>query len=231
MEQVKVILADPLPVVISGFRNFIEKHPRLQVIAEATTLTAFEEALAGNEGCVAIVDWQMTSLESALRIAGKSRLILYAMPDGIEVRRHALRIGVRGFIGKNQSAADIRRAVYTVASGQIWIGKTTAEEMLDHQLSGARARSAPADRVNKLTNRERQVIQMACQGLKSRAIALALRISEPTVAHHLTSIYSKLEVKDRIGLIIYAYRHCLQLPDVLPFSNDRFDGFPTQSAR
>ncbi len=230
MEQVQVILADPLPVVLSGFRNFMEKHPRIRVIAEATTLTAFEQVLAANTGCVAIVDWQMTSLESAMRIAKKSRLILYAIPDGIEVRRHALRAGVRGFIGKDQSAADIRRAVLTVASGQIWIGKTTAEAILEHELSGARS-SVSADRLQQLTMRERQVIQMACQGLKSRAIALALRISEPTVAHHLTSIYAKLQVRDRIGLIIYAYRHSLQLPEIKPPIHDKFDGLPAPGLR
>jgi len=231
MEQVQVILADPLPVVLCGFRNFMEKHPRIRVIGEATTLTAFEQVLAANTGCVAIVDWQMTSLESAMRIAKKGKLILYAIPDGIEVRRHALRVGVRGFIGKDQSAADIRRAVLTVASGQIWIGKTTAEAILEHELSGASSPSIAADRLHQLTIRERQVIQMACQGLKSRAIALALRISEPTVAHHLTSIYAKLQVRDRIGLIIYAYRHSLQLPEIKPPIRDKFDGLQAPGFR
>lgn len=231
MEQVQVILADPLPVVLSGFRNFMEEHPRIRVVGEATTLTAFEEVLAANTGCVAIVDWRMTSLESAMRMAKKSRLILCAIPDGLEVRRHALRAGVHGFIGKDQSAADIRRAVLTVASGQIWIGKTTAEAILEHELSVGRAQSVTADRLRQLTTRERQVIQMACQGLKSRAIARALRISEPTVAHHLTSIYAKLQVKDRIGLIIYAFRHSLQLGEINPPIPDKFDSFQVPGLR
>jgi DNA-binding NarL/FixJ family response regulator len=225
MQQVEVILADPSPVVISGFRNFLEKHSRIRVIREVTTLDDLELALAENVGCVCIVDWQMTSLESATRIAEKSRLILSAMPESIAVRRHALRIGVRGFISKHQSAADIRKAAVTVANGQIWIGKTTAEAILNHELSDGRARTPYADRPSQLTTREKQVIQMACRGLKSRAIALELRISEPTVAHHLTSIYSKLGVKDRIGLIIYAYRHSLQVPEMTASFNRKVDGF------
>jgi DNA-binding NarL/FixJ family response regulator len=219
MQHTQVILADPSPVVVSGFRNFLEKHPRVKVIREVTTLSALEEALAENAGCVCIVDWQMTSIESATRIAENGKLILSAMPESIPVRRHALRIGARGFIGKQQSAADIRKAVLTVASGQIWIGKTTAEAILNLELSDGRARTLSPDRRSELTTREKQVIQMACRGLKSRAIALELRISEPTVAHHLTSIYSKLGVKGRIGLIIYAYRHSLQVPEMkAPFS-------------
>lgn len=225
MQHVEVILADPSPVVVSGFRNFLEKHSRIKVIREVTTLSHLDEALAEHADCVSIVDWQMTSLESATRIAEKSKLILSAMPESIAVRRHALRIGVRGFIGKHQSAADIRKATLTVAGGQIWIGKTTAEAILNHELSDGRGRTIYSDRMSQLTTREKQVIQMACRGLKSRAIALELRISEPTVAHHLTSIYSKLGVKDRIGLIIYAYRHSLHVPEMTAPFNEKVDGF------
>jgi DNA-binding NarL/FixJ family response regulator len=226
MPPFEVILADPSPVVVSGFRNFFEKHPRIKVIREVTTLSDLEKALEENPGCVCIVDWQMTSFEAVARIAEKSRLILSAMPESVAVRRHALRMGARGFISKHQSAAEIRKAVVTVASGQIWLGKTTAEAILNHELSGSRGPNMSSDRLSQLTTREKQVIQMACQGLKSRAIALELRISEPTVAHHLTSIYSKLGVKDRIGLIIYAYRHSLHVPGLQTHFHERLGGSP-----
>src|ERR1700752_1649666 len=124
MQPIEVVLADPSPVIVSGFRNFLEKHPVIRVVREVTTLSDLEETLAANVGCVSIVDWQMTTLETASRIAEKSKLILSAMPESIGARRHALRVGARGFLGKHQSAADIRKAVLTVASGRIWIGKT-----------------------------------------------------------------------------------------------------------
>jgi DNA-binding NarL/FixJ family response regulator len=222
MEQIRVILVDSSPVVIAGFRSFFEKHPRLSVAREAMSLTDIDGALASYPGCVCIVDWQMLSPEDTIRIAEKSRLICSGMPDSIEVRLNALRMGARGFVSRDQSPADVRRAILTVAGGQIWIGKTTAETVLHHELATTRPPSQFAARSSQLTNREKQVIHMACQGLKSRGIALALRISEPTVAHHLTSIYSKLEVKDRIGLIIYAYQHSLQLSEKQPVATDTF---------
>jgi DNA-binding NarL/FixJ family response regulator len=225
MEQVQVILADPSPVVLSGLRSFMEKHSRIRVIREVTTLSLLEEALTANRGCVAIVDWRLTSLETAARLAKSSQLILYAMPESIEARRNALQIGVRGFIGKDQSAADIRRAVLTVGDGQIWIGKTSAEEILGYEQSSGRGQSAKIDGLGLLTNREKQVIEAACRGLKSRGIAFALRISEPTVAHHLTSIYAKLEVRDRVGLIIYAYQHSLHLPEMKTPPKEQSNGF------
>jgi DNA-binding NarL/FixJ family response regulator len=201
MKQVQVILADPSPVVLSGLRSFMEKHSRIRVIREVATLSLLEEALTTNRGCVAIVDWRLTSLETAARLAKNSQLILYAMPESIEARRNALQIGVRGFIGKDQSAADIRRAVLTVGDGQIWIGKTSAESILGYELSSSRGQSAKIDGLGQLTNRE------------------------PTVAHHLTSIYAKLEVRDRVGLIIYAYQHSLHLPEMKTPPTEQSNGF------
>lgn len=215
MEQVQVILSGSSPVILSGLRSFVEKHHRIRVIREVATLDLLEEALTTNRGCLAILDWQSSSLETVARVAKNSKLIAYAMPESIEAWRNALQMGVRGFIGKDQSAADIRRAVLSVADGQIWIGKTSAETILGYELSSGRGQSAArTDGPGQLTNREKQVIEAACRGLKSRGIALALRISEPTVAHHLTSVYAKLGVTDRVGLIIYAYQHSLHLPEV-----------------
>ena len=215
MEQVQVILSGSSPVILSGLRSFVEKHHRIRVIREVATLGLLEEALTTNRGCLAIMDWQSSSLETVARVARNSKLIVYAMPESIEAWRNALQMGVRGFIGKDQSAADIRRAVLSVADGQIWIGKTSAETILGYELSTGRGQSAArTDGPGQLTNREKQVIEAACRGLKSRGIALALRISEPTVAHHLSSVYAKLGVTDRVGLIIYAYQHSLHLPEV-----------------
>jgi DNA-binding NarL/FixJ family response regulator len=226
MEQVQVILSGSSPVVLSGLRSFVEKHHRIRVIREVATPGLLEEALTTNRGCLAIVDWQSTTLENVARIAKNSKLILYAMPESIEAWRNALQMGVRGFIGKDQSAADIRRAVLSVADGQIWIGKTSAETILGYELSSGRGQSvARIDGPGQLTNREKQVIEAACRGLKSRGIALALRISEPTVAHHLTSVYAKLGVTDRVGLIIYAYQHSLHLPEIKTPPGEQSNGF------
>jgi DNA-binding NarL/FixJ family response regulator len=230
MEQVQLILSGSSPVVLSGLRSFVEKHHRIRVIREVTP-GLLEEALSENRESLAIVDWPSTSLETVARIAKNSKLIVYAMPESIEAWRNALQMGVRGFIGKDQSAADIRRAVLSVADGQIWIGKTSAETILGYELSSGRGQTAlRIDGPGQLTNREKQVIEAACRGLKSRGIALALRISEPTVAHHLTSVYSKLGVTDRVGLIIYAYQHSLHLPEVKTPPGEQFNSLQISGA-
>ena len=227
MKSVEVILGGLSPVIQSGLHSILERHSRIRVLQQVATLSLLEEALKAKPGCVAIVDWQATPFAAAARIARHSKLICCAMPDNIGVRRDALQIGVRGFIANDQSAVDIRRAVLTVGDGQIWVGKTSAESILGYQLS-SRLGDPRVD--SQLTNREKQVIAAACRGLKSRGIALELRISEPTVAHHLTSIYAKLAVRDRIGLIIYAYQHPSQLTDVAMKSHDLEDNLLSQRA-
>ena len=212
MQQLHVILADSSPVVLLGFKSIVEKNPRTQIVEEVTSLPSLEAALACHPGCVSIVEWALINTDATAELAQKTLLLLSAMPESIATRHQALRLGVRGFLGRHQSAADIRKAVLTVARGQIWVGETTAEALLSHHLSTDGSLAGDGDGLSRITARERQVIQMACQGLKSRAIAAALRISEPTVAHHFTSIYSKLEVEDRVGLVIFAHKHSLHVP-------------------
>ena len=74
------------------------------------------------------------------------------------------------------------------------------------------AEEAEKAKIATLTEREREVIEQVCRGLKNKQIAERLFISDTTVRHHLTSIFSKLDVSDRLELVIYAYRHGLDKP-------------------
>ena len=214
MKHIELILADRSPVVLSGFIRFLHENRDIAIVSEVSSPNDLRTAIDGRPGCVAVVDWQMLSLEDIAQVAGKSKLILSAMPEDIAERRQALRAGARGFLGRYESAAGIQKAIMTVASGHLCIGNTTAEAILNDELANVRARSVDSDRLSQLTARERQVIQAACEGLNSGGIADRLCISRSTVAHHLTSIFSKLCVKDRSSLIIYAYKHALNVSDL-----------------
>jgi DNA-binding NarL/FixJ family response regulator len=218
MKHIELILADRSPVVLSGFIRFLHENRDIEIVKEVSSPKDLQSAIDGHPGCVAIVDWQMLSLEEITQVAGKSKLILSAMPEDIAERRQALRAGARGFLGRYESAAGIQKAIMAVASGHLCIGNTTAEAILNDELANVRARSVDSERVNQLTARERQVIQAVCEGLNGGGIADRLCISRSTVAHHLTSIFSKLCIKDRSSLIIYAYKHALNVSDLVNLS-------------
>jgi DNA-binding NarL/FixJ family response regulator len=217
MKQIELVLADRSPVVMSGFIRFLQENRDIEIVREVSNLNDLSKAIASHAGCVCIVDWQMVSLAEVSQFAASCEMILSAMPEDVAERRQALRAGARGFLGRYATSADIQKAITTVANGHLCIGNSTAEAILNDELANARARSVDSDRVGQLTTRERQVIQAACEGLNSGGIALKLRISRSTVAHHLTSIFAKLSVKDRSSLIIYAYKHGLHVAETMTF--------------
>jgi DNA-binding NarL/FixJ family response regulator len=215
MEAIHVVVADESPVVISGFRRFCETHPRISVIAEAQSLSQLVAVLQRSHATVTLVDWGLVAAlpnEARKTIEGITRrttVICSGMPESLSQRCHALRFGARGFISRHYSARNVVNAILRVASGNIYLGNVSAEAFLQFELSYGSG-TEEANRLKNLTSREHQVIHMVGQGFRNRKIAEEMHISESTVCHHLTSIYAKVGVQDRAGLLIYAYRNGLE---------------------
>jgi DNA-binding NarL/FixJ family response regulator len=102
------------------------------------------------------------------------------------------------------------RAIRQVAEGGVWLNQKLIEQLIGGTQNGhngnGKANGFEDLKTDDLTNREREVVEMVGRGMNNREIAKRLFISEATVRHHLSSIYSKLHVADRLNLAIYAYR-------------------------
>ncbi len=132
-----------------------------------------------------------------------------------ELSRRAIRLGAAGVLSKNSPPETLIKAIERVNVGEAWLDRSTTAALLREM--SPRHRAAKQDpekmKIASLTEREREVIKLVGEGLRNRQIAQKLFISDITVHHHLTSIYSKLEVADRLELLIYAYRNGLaELP-------------------
>lgn len=115
----------------------------------------------------------------------------------------ALQHGVLGVISKSRSAEVFLRAIRAVASGEIWLERSIVESMIRGGETGV---EPPVDVVHeKLTRRESEIVELVALGLQNKKIAERLFISETTVRHHLTSIYDKLAVTNRLELMRYTY--------------------------
>jgi two-component system, NarL family, nitrate/nitrite response regulator NarL len=127
----------------------------------------------------------------------------------------AIRFGAAGVLSKNKPIEMLLRAIDCVHAGEAWLDRATTANLL-RELSPRhkQAKKDPEEKkIESLSQREREVIRLVGEGLKNKQIAERLFISDITVHHHLTSIYSKLEVADRLELLIYAYRNSLaELP-------------------
>jgi DNA-binding NarL/FixJ family response regulator len=122
-------------------------------------------------------------------------------------RRQALQLvcaGARGVIDHDRSAVDLIKAIRKVAQGELWVDRLSLALLIDELAQHARRPHPVADRITRLTAREREVVELVTRGLSNKAIGKTLDISDNTVRHHLTAIFEKLGVTDRLGLACYA---------------------------
>jgi DNA-binding NarL/FixJ family response regulator len=128
-----------------------------------------------------------------------------------EIHRQAMSKGAIGIISQEDPPDSLTNAIRRVHSGGVWLDRFVAAQMIGDLSSGKNGQNRGREEKNiaSLTDREREIIRLAGEGLKNNQIAERLFISPITVHHHLTNIYSKLDVKDRLELIVYAYKNRL----------------------
>jgi DNA-binding NarL/FixJ family response regulator len=213
--RVRVFLIDRHAVIRAGLRLLLESQQGFVVIGEAAE---GQEALRLAAACqpdVVVLNLSIGA-ESALALLPELRqsikgqtLLLTALNDP-ELQRQAIRLGASGLVQKSQEPGVLLGAIERVHAGEVWFDRSMMAALM-HELPDAGSLGAPSERrrIAALTQREREVIGWVGEGCKNRQIAERMVISETTVRHHLTSIFDKLGVSDRLELVIYAFRHGL----------------------
>jgi two-component system nitrate/nitrite response regulator NarL len=132
------------------------------------------------------------------------------VPDR-ELHLRAISLGAMGVVLKVDSSSCLFKAIRRVHSGEVWLNRSMmAAAMADSLRSRTAMKADPEQaKIASLTSRELQIIRLIGEGLKNKQIGERLFISEKTVGHHLSSIFAKLELTDRLELLIYAYQHDL----------------------
>jgi DNA-binding NarL/FixJ family response regulator len=127
-----------------------------------------------------------------------------------ETHQKAARLGAMGVVLKEDAADLLLKAIQKVCQGEAWLDRLTLGNLLWQLSSHDKGELDPQrKKISSLTERERQVIVLIAEGLKNKQIAERLFISPTTVTHHLSSIYSKLGVTDRLELVVYAFANKL----------------------
>ena len=155
-------------------------------------------------------------LSDLRRIAPQSRVVILSGPNCSLDLSSALKLGVSGIVGSNQHARILTRAIRQVSEGEVWLNQKLLAQLLDNNfkdLNGNRKHSNKGFYSDNLTTREFEVVAMIGLGMNNKEISKKLFISEATVRHHLSSIYGKLNIEDRLNLAIYAYRHQIVTPE------------------
>ena len=138
----------------------------------------------------------------------KTRVLILTGVLNPDAHRAAIRKGAMGIVLKEHAADLLLKAIKKVNDGEVWIDRSMMG-MVIQEFSKPAYTDPEVSKIEALTSREREVIGLVGEGLKNKQIAERLFISETTVTHHLSSVFAKLDVSDRLELTIYAFRHGL----------------------
>jgi DNA-binding NarL/FixJ family response regulator len=218
-----ILLADDQELMRMEFRLVIDSQPDLEVVAEASNGRDAIDAVRRLDPDVVLMDVRMPECDGvqATRelIAGgaRSRIIILTTFDLDEYVYAALRAGASGFLLKDSQPAELLAAIRAVADGDAVVSPKVTRRLLAqyaHRLPVAGAAQASESALlQQLTAREREVLLEVGRGLNNAEIADALVLSEATVKTHVGRILSKLELRDRVQIVVFAYETGLITPN------------------
>ncbi len=226
--SLSVLLVDDQELMRMAFRMVIESQPDLSVAGEAANGLEAVARVDALRPDVVLMDVRMPDLDgvqATRRIVdsgSSARVIILTTFDLDEYVYAALRAGASGFLLKDAQPADLLSAIRAVGSGDAVVAPSITRRLLDtyaHRL-GTAAEGDPADRLapaqrqqlEQLTAREREVLLLVARSMSNAEIAERLVLSEATVKSHVGRILAKLDLRDRVQIVVFAYESGLVTP-------------------
>lgn len=218
-EPIKVGVLASLELVSDYIKALIENDGTLRVVNVAESHSQLLEMASLNPPDVILLclledeGRQIEFISDLLKTAPDVRIVVLSSPNSKLDQPASLKLGVRGIVGTNQSVRVLTRAIQQVFEGDLWLNQKLVDQLLGASEShnGTHGKGKRT-RVHDLTPRELNIIELVGFGLNNKDIAKRLQISEATVRHHLSSIYSKLHIEDRLNLAIFAYQNEIVRP-------------------
>jgi DNA-binding NarL/FixJ family response regulator len=206
-----VVIADDQALVRAGFRKLLEVDPELEVVAEASDGREAVAAVRDRRPDVVLMDIRMPEvdgLEATRRIAeeGSPARVLILTTFGLtEYVYEALRAGASGFLLKDSPAEELLAGVRIIARGDALLDPTITRAVIEDFARAPRRRKDLAEKLERLTPRELEVLDFLARGLSNAEIASGLVVSDGTVKTHVARILKKLDLRDRVQAVIVAY--------------------------
>ena len=218
---VRVLLVDDQALLWAGFRMVLEAHDGITVVGEAGDGAEAIRQAARLSPDVVLMDVRMPGTDGieATRVISErqpaSRVLVLTTFDLDEHAFAALRAGASGFLLKDVPPTELISAIRSVAVGDAVVAPRVTRRLLESfadRLPGAGSEPGPDQRLERLTEREREVLGELAQGLTNLEIANRLYLSEATVKTHVGRILAKLNLRDRVQAVIFAYETRLIRP-------------------
>jgi DNA-binding NarL/FixJ family response regulator len=212
---ITVVVADDQALVRKGFRVLLEAEPDIEVVAEAANGHEAVAQVARHRPAIALMDIQMPGmdgLEATRRILeaadNVTRVLILTTFERDDYVFNALRLGASGFLLKTAPPEELISAVNVVAAGDALLSPSVTRRVIG-QFARHQPPLQPPDALERLTERETEVLRLLAEGLSNAEIGGKLFVGEATVKTHMSNLLAKLGLRDRVQAVIFAYEHGL----------------------
>ena len=209
--RIRVLIADDQEMIRSGLRLILAAEPDIDVVAEVSDGHDAVAAARRLRPDVTLMDIRMPrldGLQATRRLladtAPPTRVVVLTTFDIDAYVYEALRAGASGFLLKNAPAEELVQAIRVVASGEGLLDPAVTRRVIE-EFARIPAQTQPPPELANLTERELEVLHLVARGLSNAEIATRLHISEATVKTHVARMLSKLRLRDRVQVVVYAY--------------------------
>jgi DNA-binding NarL/FixJ family response regulator len=211
--SIRVLVVDDQALVRAGFRMILDAHDDIDVVGEAENGEVAVAQAHALKPDVVLMDVRMPvmdGIEATRRLAGPDardpvKVLVLTTFDLDEYVYEALRAGASGFLLKDVPRDELVRGIRVVADGEALLAPSVTRRLVeDFARRSVQADRSPA-RLDVLTGREREVLELVARGLSNTEIAEALYVSGATVKTHFGHVLMKLDLRDRVQAVILAY--------------------------
>ena len=217
MPKLRLVGADDHALMRRGICDLLEAEPGWEIVAQAVNGREAVDAVARTRPDVLVIDLAMpelnglTAAREILRSFPRVEIVLLTMHNTDQTIREVLECGARGYVLKSDAEQDLIAAVKAVSQGKPFFTPSVAEVVLKGYLR-QNARPETPERMQELTNREREVVQLLAEGKGNKEVAVAMRVSVKTVEAHRSNINRKLSIRSTSELVRYAVRNAIVAP-------------------
>lgn len=218
----RVLLVDDDELMRAGLRAVLSSDQSIRVVGEASSGRGAISAVGAYGPDLVLMDVRMPDLDGiaatreVLAASPEVRVLILTTFEEDEYIFGALHAGASGFLLKRTRPEELLTAIHTVAAGDSLLSPSVTRRVITHMANQPVRNTGGGERLEELTTREREVLELVARGLSNREIAGTLVIEESTVKTHVKRILMKLSLRDRIQAVIFAYESGLTQPGPKP---------------
>ncbi len=206
MDKIRVAIVDDHSIFLEGMLSVLKTEPDIEIVGKGANAEDAVRLAREFLPDIIFLDISMPGdgLNAAREIVEKFPVVKIIILTGSEGESHvmtAFKMGARAYVLKGVAARELITILHSVQSGEIYVTPVLAANLLNEMTTGTR-NEAPENTLEKLTEREQEILELIAAGTSNKEIALKLHLTEKTVKHYVTNIFQKLQVHNRVQAAI-----------------------------